>query len=148
MLQLLLLLLGPDGAVKGSDPAAPFKGPNLEDALYDHLDEGDEPKLDHFFSKVRKLKKHGKKGASSEDAERLKSVLHREHGYAPTLHRPTPAAVAASACASSELPPALRARLNTMCASESDLRGPRPVWRARAAPCRTLLMADDSDPLP
>ena len=136
MLQLLLLLLGPDGAVKGSDPAAPLKGPNPEDSgdpLYDHLDDGDAPKLDHFSSNVRK-KKHGKKGASSEDAERLQSVLHREHGYAPTLHRPTPAAVASSACASSELPPALRARLNTMCAAESDAEATRPVWEGQSRP--------------
>ena len=136
MLQLLLLLLGPDGAVKESDPAASLKGPNPEDngdALYDHLDDGDAPKLDHFLSNVRKVQKHAKKGASSrEDAERLQSVLHREHGYAPTLHRPTPAAVASSACASSELPAALRARLNTMCAAESDAEATRPVWRARA----------------
>ena len=75
MLQLLLLLLGPDGAVKGSDLAAPLKGPNPEDsgdALYDHLDDGDAPKLDHFLSNVRKVKKHSKKGASSDfenDAE-------------------------------------------------------------------------------
>ena len=131
MLQLLLLLLGPDGAVKGSDPAAPLKGPNPEDSgdpLYDHLDDGDAPN-------VRK-KKHGKKGASSEDAERLQSVLHREHGYAPTLHRPTPAAVASSACASSELPPALRARLNTMCAAESDAEATRPVWEGQSRPAR------------
>jgi hypothetical protein len=145
---LLLLLLGPDGAAKGSDPAAPLKGPNPEDngdSLYDHRDA---PKLNHFSSNVRKVK-HGKKGASSRaDAERLQSVLHREHGYAPTLHRPTPAAVAASACASSELPPALRARLNTMCAAESDAEATMPGCGGPEPSFMTLSMADDSDPLP
>ena len=122
MLQLLLFLLGTDAHVKGPGTAAPVKGPDHNangESLYDHVDDGAAP----MVRPGSKTGKHGRKGASSsqDDDDDHERELHREPGYAPTLHRPTPAAVAATACASSELPPALRTRLNTMCATESDV---------------------------
>ena len=42
--------------------------------------------------------------------------MHRERGYAPTLHRPPTGTTAEASCASTELSPALRNRLNTLCA--------------------------------
>jgi hypothetical protein len=115
MLQLLLFLLGTDGNVKGP-AAAPVKGPGHNDKCASpynqvHVDEGAAPMLRPGSTGG----KHGWKGASSQDDDPERE-LHSERGYAPTLRRPTAAAAAATACASPELPPALRARLNTMCA--------------------------------
>ena len=124
MLQLLLFLLGTDGNVKGPGTAAPVKGPDDNDngdAQYDHSNDGAAPML----RLASTAGKQGWKGASSQDDDDDDSherELHREPGYAPTLLRPTPAAAAAAACASSELPPALRSRLNRMCAAESDVK--------------------------
>ena len=123
MLQLLLFLLGTDGNVKGPGTAAPVKGPDDNDngdAQHDHVDDDAAPMLRLVSTAI----KQGWKGASSQDDDGDDSherELHREPGYAPTLLRPTAAAAAASACASSELPPALRSRLNRMCATESGL---------------------------
>ena len=112
MLQLLLFLLGTDAHVKGPGTAAPVKGPDHNDngeSPYDHVENGAAPMVRPGST----AGKHGRKGTSSpqDDDDGHERELHREPGYAPTLHRPTPAAVAATACASSELPPALRGLL-------------------------------------